>query len=132
MLSTTSNNIQLCISQYLLSVYSISNAVLCCVFCLLLTDSIHRWDIHKGEAKHTLRGHTSAVTSVAILARGTIITASGDHTLRLWRHGIEVQVVREHESEVAGVAVGAEESRAVTVSTDTTVRVWSLGTPSEC
>ena len=77
----------------------------------------------------TLIGHKRPVDSVAITsAGGRAVTASRDHTARVWdvASGHCEHVLEGHTSEVVSVAVTSDGTRAVTGSVDDTARVWNL------
>ncbi|TDB85646.1 NACHT domain-containing protein [Actinomadura sp. KC216] len=46
--------------------------------------TIQLWDLSTGACVRVLRGHPAAVTSVAFLDTGTVVSASSDGTVRLW------------------------------------------------
>ena len=47
--------------------------------------TVQVWDAKTGQPLHTLKGHTSGVTSVAFSAAGDrLASASGDKTVRVW------------------------------------------------
>jgi dipeptidyl aminopeptidase/acylaminoacyl peptidase len=74
-----------------------------------------------------LRGHESSVWSAAFSPDGTrVVTASYDHTARVWRaDGTGKPVVlRGHEGGVKSAAFSPDGTRVVTASSDHTARVW--------
>jgi WD40 repeat protein len=48
-----------------------------------IDDRIKVWDVHTGECKKTLRGHTVGVLSVAFDGT-TIVSGSYDRTVKVW------------------------------------------------
>jgi len=83
---------------------------------------------HPSEALlHTLRGHEDLVWAVAATDDGCAVSASEDHTLRVWdlASGQELHTLRGHEAEVLGVAVTGD-ARALSASVDNTLRIWNL------
>ncbi|XP_033752140.1 NACHT domain- and WD repeat-containing protein 1-like isoform X2 [Pecten maximus] len=57
------------------------------------------WDLSIGEPRHRLTGHTDCITTIRITSDGLFaISASRDHTIRLWsiRHGIQVTLLSMH------------------------------------
>ncbi len=42
------------------------------------------WNVSDGKLRATLTGHTNGVESMAFAPDGTLVTASTDHTVRLW------------------------------------------------
>jgi WD40 repeat protein len=81
-----------------------------------------------------LRGHEMVVTSAAFSPDGrTIVTASSDHTARLWdaATGKETAVLRGHRDAVSLADFSADGRSVVTVSDDRTARVWDVATGRE-
>lgn len=78
-----------------------------------------------------LSGHGDAVESAVYSPDGArIVTASGDHTARVWdaRMGIELAVLRGHSAGVNCAAYSPDGARVVTASDDGTARTWDAGT----
>ena len=71
-----------------------------------------------------LEGHTKWVMSVA-MSGDTIVSASKDKTVRVWRDGSCVQVLEGHTKDVNSVAMSGD--TIVSGSSDNTVRVWRDG-----
>jgi WD40 repeat protein len=46
--------------------------------------AVRVWNVKTGQIEHVLKGHSSAVWSVAFSITGKIASASNDHTVRLW------------------------------------------------
>lgn len=69
-----------------------------------------------------LEGHTKRVTAARFAGAGVIVSASADTTARLWRAtgegSFDCTVLREHRSEVVGVAVQPSQRYFVTASAD--------------
>jgi WD40 repeat protein/Cdc6-like AAA superfamily ATPase len=78
----------------------------------------------------TLDGHSAAVTGVAGLSEKgqVIISASEDHTLRVWdvRTGDELYFLEGHEAPVWAVAMFPDGKRAVSGAKDHSVLIWDL------
>ena len=91
--------------------------------------------IHLGTAqKMVLRGHESAVNSVAFSPAGQrIVSGSDDKTVRVWEagSGAEMHCLRGHAQDVASVAFSPDGQRIVSGSVDKTVRVWEAGAGAE-
>jgi WD40 repeat protein len=82
-----------------------------------------------GSEKRTFRGHTARVNAVTITANGRFaISASDDHTLRVWNieEAVEERVLRGHTARVGAVATTGDSQYAVSASDDCTLRVWEL------
>jgi WD40 repeat protein len=81
----------------------------------------------------TLAGHTGAVKAVAIEPDGKrALTASDDHTLKLWNleTGAEVLTLRGHMAPVNAVVL-AHKTLAVSASYDRTMKLWNLENGNE-
>ncbi|EEF36315.1 WD-repeat protein, putative [Ricinus communis] len=93
-----------------------------------------------GVCTHILEGHSDAVTSVNIMNPGgldtvTVVTASKDQTLRLWKFDTEepgnhltkltaFKVLRGHNASVQSVAAEASGSMICSGSWDCTINLW--------
>lgn len=98
------------------------------LFMLLLSASLALWrDWSPWRIEHVLRGHVDAVVSAKFSPDGRhILTASYDHTARVWdaETGHELSVLKGHEAEVSSAAFSPDGRRIVTASFDGTARVW--------
>lgn len=86
-----------------------------------------------GTASRTdLHGHVDGVTSVTYSSDGLyIISASEDHTIRIWnadRGNTSVPQQEGHSSSINSVAVSADNARIVSASADRSIRVWDART----
>jgi WD40 repeat protein/serine/threonine protein kinase len=94
-----------------------------------------RWlNARSDSSLAVLRGHEGAVTSAALSPDGTrIVTASSDHTARVWdaSSAAEVAVLRGHEGGVVSAAFSPDGTRIVTASWDNTARVWDAASGKE-
>jgi len=95
--------------------------------------TVRLWDLATGAMTKIFEGHASAVNSVAFSADGgRLLSASADGTLREWycATGEELHSVRAATGHVStiinAVAVLPGIGRAVTGSSDLTVKVWDL------
>ncbi len=84
-------------------------------------------DVESGETIRTLEGHTSGVRAVAVLDERRVVSASQDHTLRVWdvESGETIRTLEGHTDGVNAVAV-LDERRVVSASDDHTLRVWDV------
>jgi WD40 repeat protein len=74
-----------------------------------------------------LRGHSSRVTSASLSPDGRhIVTASDDHTARIWDAGTARQLacLEGHEACVMSALFSPDGHRVVTASADHTARIW--------
>jgi WD40 repeat protein len=89
------------------------------------------WDLGTGQARRSLKGHTSRVYCVAVTADGRFaVSASEDRTLKVWDLGTGQarRNLEGHTAEVSGVAVTADGRFSVSSSLDKTLKVWDLAT----
>ncbi len=91
------------------------------------------WDATSGEVLLTLKGHTSAVMSVAFSGDGKRLASAGDQTVKVWdaTSGEELLTLKGHTSTVMGVAFSADGTRLASASLDQTVKVWDATSGQE-
>jgi WD40 repeat protein len=77
----------------------------------------------------TLRGHSREVIGVVALDGNRALSASADHSLRLWdlTTGETMRVLEGHKDRVTDV-LALEHERALSTSYDHTLRLWDLQT----
>lgn len=83
------------------------------------------WDVETAQVKHTLGGHSHAV-SVLTLPNGITITGSQDKKIRLWYNGVMEKEFLAHEDIVRGFCEVPQLNGFVSISNDETVKLWSL------
>jgi WD40 repeat protein/serine/threonine protein kinase len=85
------------------------------------------WDSNQFQEVRTLRGHTSAVRTLAFHLGGQqLVTASEDQCIKVWRAetGEELRTLRGHTGDVYSVAYYPDGQRLVSASADRSLRVW--------
>ena len=80
-----------------------------------------------GDCVLVMKGHTGAVTSIA-LAKSTLITGSIDASVRVWsmQSGACLHTLTGHGGGVNDVAITPDASMAVSVCSSGTGRIWDL------
>ena len=82
-----------------------------------------------GQMQQVLRGHTSAITSLAFLSSDTrLVSASRDETLRLWDaiSGDTLQTLAGHTGEILALAISPDETSVASAGSDGTIRWWDV------
>ncbi|KAF9109037.1 hypothetical protein BGX27_008059 [Mortierella sp. AM989] len=97
-----------------------------------ISDSnINVYDTTTWTRSHTLRGHSSAVTSVVYSPGGQeIVSGSYDNTVRLWDAltGATGRILSGHTDHVRSVAYSPSGQQIASGSDDKTVRLWNAQT----
>lgn len=78
---------------------------------------------------HTFAGHEKPIAACIPTPDGShVLSASADHTLRLWvlASGECVAVLRGHKDELTACAIMPDGKTAVSTSIDATVKIWDL------
>ena len=91
------------------------------------------WDLAKGDAANStaqiLEGHRAPVSQISFSPDGkSLVSASGDATLRLWRtrDGALIQTLKGHDSAVLTAHFSPDGSTLFSGSADKTVRSWDI------
>ncbi len=82
---------------------------------------------HRANTPLQLQGHTETIIFAGYSSDGTkILTASADHTARLWdaRTGSQLTPPLQHDDEVISAAFSADGKKVVTGSSESEVRIW--------
>jgi WD40 repeat protein len=83
------------------------------------------------ELERTLTGHNSYVNAVAVIPDSClVVSASQDHTLKIWdlHTGQAVRTLTGHEGPVTAVAVTPDGRCIISASSYGTIKVWDLQT----
>ena len=83
------------------------------------------WDVETGQCKHTLEGHSHAV-SVLTLPNGITITGSQDKKIRLWFNGQLQKEFLGHDDIVRGFCEVPLMNGFASISNDEVVKLWSM------
>eukprot|EP00744_Colponema_vietnamica_P018032 GILI01025405.1.p1 GENE.GILI01025405.1~~GILI01025405.1.p1 ORF type:complete len:624 (+),score=47.68 GILI01025405.1:121-1992(+) len=86
------------------------------------------WELESetGSCIATLKGHTATVTFLVLLPDGRLLSGSSDFHIRVWKWetGECLQVLSEHQSEIAGLCVS--DGRLISLDSYHNLKVWSL------
>ena len=68
--------------------------------------TIKLWTLSDGRCVNTLKGHTSYVTALEVVANGVLASASSDETIRLWSlsDGRNMAILSGHSGTVNALA----------------------------
>ncbi len=89
--------------------------------------TLRLWDLERGAALATLRGHTGQVKGVAFTPAGEPVSVDLDGELRVWDHGGGHREWPAHDGLVSAVA--SAHGRIVSAGRDGRVRAWDGATP---
>jgi len=87
-----------------------------------------------GDQVRTFAGHSDWVWAVAFSPDGTqLLTASGDHTAKLWNAdtGAEIRTFSGHTDALQAAAFSPDGTRLLTGSADFTMKLWDVATGGE-
>lgn len=84
-----------------------------------------------GRLAATLVGHKGKVLDVAVIGNDQVVSASDDHTLRVWKvsKGTYDKIWKGHEDRVLAVKV-LSCGRVASASSDRTIKIWDLNRKS--
>jgi WD40 repeat protein len=78
------------------------------------------------KAAECALGHKSEINAVAAAPEGVLVTGADKGLVRVWKKEEVVCTIEAHDAHVIAVAVLPGGQRFVSVSTDCTVKLWSL------
>ncbi|KAF2257582.1 WD40 repeat-like protein [Lojkania enalia] len=89
-------------------------------------------EVYSDSSVATLNGHTAAVNGVAI-SESSIVTGSGDRTIRIWDIETQkcVRTIPGHEKGIAALGLSPDGSKIVSGSSDETLRIFDIQTGDE-
>ena len=90
-------------------------------------NNIHLFFFVAGAVKYTLRGHSSWITSLAVLSNGDLASGSFDASIKIWdtSNGTLKSTLTGHASTVYAL-VALPNGDLASGSYDQTIKVWSL------
>jgi WD40 repeat protein len=71
-----------------------------------------------------LIGHSGTVICISIFPDGTIVSASGDHTIVVWDEFVPNKVLRGHKDWVQSISCCDDNKTIASASNDESVRIW--------
>jgi WD40 repeat protein len=88
------------------------------------------WDSATGSSLAELAGHEGRVWAVDTVPDGatTLVSAGGDHSVRLWRQHTGALVLRGHGAPVRSVAVSLDGALVASGAEDREIRIWDVRT----
>lgn len=81
------------------------------------------WDLAKGEAVETMKGHRMQVTGLAVAANGDIISSSLDCSVKYWRKGHVVEDLEAHKVAIQAI-LSLPSGELATASSDASIKLW--------
>jgi F-box and WD-40 domain protein CDC4 len=81
------------------------------------------WDLSVGVCVRVSTGHRDSIWSLAVLPDGSLVSGSGDHSVRVWDSGGDCLHTLKHKSSVYQLVV-LPDGRLASCSADQTVRIW--------
>ncbi len=96
--------------------------------------TVRLWDTKRRKKRHTLKGHTGWVTSVALSKDGnTVASGDTDGILRLWEteDGKEVATLKGHTNSIVALRFTPDGKTLASASADGTIRFWEVNSGEE-
>ena len=94
------------------------------------------WDITTPEPQliETFTGHTQGITSLIFFSSTTLISASGDKSVKFWQIGaqstdqapVDLKPISLHSAPIQSVTLQSKEGIAFTCDLDGVIRVWDI------
>lgn len=89
------------------------------------------WDINTKHFLCQLEGHTGGISGLAALNESTLVSCSGDATLRIWDVTAKTcRKVFHHEDYIYGLTK-VDENKIVSGSRDRSIRIWDVSYEKE-
>src|SRR5262249_57585069 len=88
------------------------------------------WEAARGQELRTLKGHISAVTSVAFSPDGQrLASGNWDGKAKVWyaASGQELRTLKGHTNSLSSVAFSRDGQRLASAGWDRTVKPWDAG-----
>lgn len=98
------------------------------------TGIIFVWDVNAGKLKHTFRGHTEEIESVAFSRDGRrAISYADDNSLIVWdvRSGKKLFRSNAHTEDSTPPSLSPDGRQVLTLAGDGTIRLWDVDTGAE-
>jgi serine/threonine protein kinase len=89
------------------------------------------WSLPAGSLIHSLSGHTSSVTAIAMNRNSDLlISGSEDRSVRLWntQTGTLIRTFTGHKEAITAVALSPDARSVISGSKDGTIRIWDMET----
>lgn len=86
------------------------------------------WNLATGQIERDLRGHSSAVFSVAFAGDETLLSGGSDGVMGVWNtaRGELAHRCIGHENRIGSIALRPTTREVATCSADRTIRIWNL------
>jgi protein MAK11 len=93
-----------------------------------MNERVHLYNMFENRSIGELSGHTGGITSLQFFEDNILISGSDDGTMYIWRvHDWQhVHILGGHKATVNDFAIHPTGKLAVSVSKDSTVRLWNL------
>ncbi len=91
------------------------------------------WDLASGRKRLELPGHREGVEAIVFSPDGKVLVAAADKEIRIWdtATGKMLATLKGHSKEIHSIAFSPDGTLLASGSSDTTVRLWDMGTRKE-